>query len=121
MTVQEIRNELPPVAIWMADATIRQARRAICGRTGWPEIKRNPYNLPEVEMASAVLFRLFETFEAAIRYAIMAMPKDMDGVFTLPGTTYFDEFVKALDKHLKSYGTPEEVTLRQPDWILEKL
>ena len=113
MVKQSIREQVPPMVIWMADATIRSARRALMGETGWNDIKRSDYNLPEVEMASAVLFNMFETYEAAIRDALIKMPKELDGFRTVPGLKYFDEFVKALESKI---GV---VKLRESDWILE--
>lgn len=121
MTVEEIREQLPPVAIWMADATIRRARQALCGCTGWPDLKRADYNLPEVEMASAILCVLFSTFEAALRFALINMPKDMNGIHNVEGRKYFDEFVAALDSYLQTCTTPEKVKLRESDWILKNL
>lgn len=109
------------MVIWMADATIRQARKALTHKTGWPDVKRADYNLPEVEMASAVLFNMFGTFEAAIRYALIGMPKEFDGFVSVHGRTYFDEFVASLDRHLKTYSTPEKVMLRESDWVLDTL
>lgn len=120
MTSTEIREKVSPMAIWMADATIRQARRAITGNTGWRDVKRHPYNLPEVEMAGEVLFRMFDTFSAAIRDALIEMPEKMNGVYSFPDCNYFDEFVTALDKKLHWYSAPEEVELRKPDWILDR-
>ncbi len=117
MNTDELRKELPPVAIWMADAAIRQARKALCGKTGWPKPDRSDYNLPEVEMAGAVLFRLFHTYQAAIESALINMPEKLDGVFDYHGMYYFDEFVKALSKYIE----PDVVTIRQSDWVLESL
>ncbi len=121
MTTKEIREQLPPVAVWMADATIRRARMALCGCTGWPDVKRADYNLPEVEMASAILCNLFATFEAAIRIALINMPKDMDGIRNTAGRRYFDKFVETLDEFLNSSTPPEKVKLREADWILNNL
>lgn len=120
MTSNEIRSQVSPMVIWMADATIRQARRAITGKTGWNDVKRHPYNRPEVEMAGHVLFNMFDTFSAAIMDALLEMPEKMDGALGFPDCNYFDEFVKALDKKLHWYSTPEEVELRKPDWILDR-
>ncbi len=120
MTSEEFREHVSPMAIWMADATIREARQAITGKTGWNDVKRHPYNLPEVEMAGQVLFRMFNTFSAAIKDALIEMPEKMDGALSFPDCNYFDEFVKALDKKLHWYSTPAEVELRNPDWILER-
>lgn len=121
MTAQELREALPPVAIWMADATIRQARKALCGCTGWPDVKRADYNLPEVEMASGILFNLFATFEAAIRMALITMPREMDGIKNFKDKKYFDEFVLSLDAYLRSCTTTEEVSIREADWTLNNL
>lgn len=120
MTAVEIRAEVPPMVIWMADATIRNARKSIAGKTGWNDIKRNPYNLPEVEMAGQILFRMFETFPAAIMAALLEMPVKMDGLLSFPDCNYFDEFVLALDKRLHRCSTPEDVNIRKPDWVLDR-
>lgn len=55
------------MVIWMADAAIREARMGITGKTGWHDVKRHPYNLPEVEMAGEVLMRIFSECAAYIR------------------------------------------------------
>lgn len=113
MNIDEIRAQFPPVAIWMADATIREARRALTGNTGWNDVKRADYNLPEVEMAGAVLSRMFNTYPAAVRFALLAMPQEMDGLHA--SGNYFNEFAKAL--HTKE---PSGVRIRNADWFLEK-
>lgn len=113
MTSKEIRGAVSPIVIWMADATIREARKAIAGKTGWKDVKRNPYNLPEVEMAGQVLFRMFHTYPAAIRNALLAMPEKMDGVLSFPDCNYFDEFITALNQK-------EIAKLRESDWVLER-
>lgn len=117
--ITRIREQVSPMAIWMADATIRQARRALTGCTGWSDVKRHPMNLPEVEMAGEVLFRMFYTFPMAVKGALVAMPDDMDGISSFWDKTYFDEFVKALEKELHKYPSQYEVKLREPDWVLE--
>ena len=43
MNAKELREALPPMVIWMADATIREARRSITGNTGWPKPNRNGF------------------------------------------------------------------------------
>ena len=100
------------MVIWMADAAIREARVGITGKTGWHDVKRHPYNLPEVEMAGEVLMRIFSECAAYIRQALINMPDEMDGVRRFRNLNYFDEFVAALEKH----GT---VVLREANWILE--
>ena len=115
MNIDEIRAQFPPVAIWMADATIREARRAITGNTGWQDVKRSPYNLPEVEMAGEVLFRMFNTYSAAIKTALLSMPEKMDGLLSFPDKNYFDVFVNELCKKDTSAWRA-----RKADWILEK-
>lgn len=117
MTAKEIRIEVTPMVIWMADAAIREARKAITDNNG----HLHSYNLPEVEVASEVLFRVFQTFTAAIKHALLEMPERMDGRISFTDLNYFDEFVIALDKKLHWYRCPEEVMLRQPDWILNNL
>ena len=121
MTAKEIRDSVQPMVIWMADAVIREARRALTGCTGRPKLKRHPMNLPEVEMAGEVLFRMFNTFPMAVKGALVAMPEDMDGISSFWERTYFDEFVKALEVELKKYPSQGDVKLRQPDWVLESL
>lgn len=113
MTSTEIRETVSPMVIWMADAAIREARKAVAGKTGWNDVKRNPYNLPEIEMAGEVLFNLFNTFPAAIRRALLEMPEKMDGVLSFPDCNYFDEFVTALGKN-------HYVKLRDPNWVLDR-
>lgn len=114
MTTQEIRKTVNPMTIWMADAVICEARKAITGNTGWNDIKRSPYNFPEVEMAGQVLGRLFNTYAAAIKNALLNMPEKMNGIYRFSDLNYFDEFVKALEKEITS------IKLRQSDWILER-
>ena len=97
MTAQEIRETLPPMVLKMASATIRQARLALTGSTGWNDVKRSDYNLPEVEMANRVLFQMFGTHEFAIRQALMRMPKELDGVH---GRNYFSAFVESLGEYI---------------------
>ena len=119
MTPQEIRNHVSPMVIWMADAAIRQARKSISGNSGWKKPERNDYNLPEVEMAGEILFRMFNTCMATIKDAILAMPEDLDGVYDVFGKNYFDEFVKALENQKSIFGNT--TSLREPDWILESV
>lgn len=114
MTTQEIRKTVNPMIIWMADAVICEARKAITGNTGWNDIKRSPYNFPEVEMAGQVLGRMFNTYAAAIKNALLNMPEKMNGIYRFPDLNYFDEFVKALEKEITS------VKLCQSNWILER-
>lgn len=119
MTSKEIREQVSPMVIWVADTTIRQARRAITGKTDWNDVKRNAYNLPEVEMAGEVLFNVFETFSAAIKDALLQMPVEMDGIGSVTGKNYFDEFVAALNDRLQRYGDTRGVKLREADWVLD--
>ena len=111
MTASEIRNEVTSMVIWMADAAIREARKAIVGKTMWDDVKRQPYNLPEVEMAGEILFNMVHACSASIRIAILNMPEKMDGMLTYPDCKYFDEFIKALAEQ-------GEVNLREPNWVL---
>ncbi|MFR0750172.1 hypothetical protein [Hungatella sp.] len=113
MTSKEIRAQVPPMIIWMADATIKEARRGITGKTGWKDIKRHPYNIPEVEMAGEVLGRMFNECAAGIRQALIDMPEEMDGVHDYSNLNYFDEFVASLEKR-------HTANLREADWILER-
>lgn len=112
MTVKEIRKQVSPMVIWMADAAIKEARCAITGHTGWNDVKRSPYNLPEVEMAGEVLGRMFNECGALIRQALINMPDEMDGIRGFRDLNYFDEFVATLVKE-------STVNLRKADWILE--
>lgn len=121
MTAADIRKEVSPMVIWMADATIREARRGITGNTGWAKPNRNDYNLPEVEMAGEILFRMFEIYSAAIKTALIHMPAEYDGVFDCPGGNYFDEFVNQLTIYLNKMPSRHPVTLRESDWILERV
>lgn len=125
MTVTEIRVNVPPMAIWMADKTIREARKALTGNTGWNDVKRADYNLPEVEMAGEVLFRMFNACVADIKTALLDMPEEMDGVLSFPKKNYFDEFVMSLDRQIRKFESsdpewPKEAEPRKPDWIFEK-
>ena len=115
MNIDEIRSQFPPIAIWMADAAIREARKAVTGKTGWHDVKRSPYNLQEVEMAGAVLFSMFDTYVAAIKYALISMPEEMDGIGSFRDKKYFDEFVKSLQKQNSS-----SIHARKSDWVLER-
>lgn len=132
MTAAEIRMNAPPMAIWMADAAIREARRAITGNIPpWGErLTLAPYNRPEVEIAGRVLFRMFHACESHIRMALITMPEKMDGGPSRKN--YFDEFVESLDCRLRKFASknptcliddpdwPKEAELRKSDWILEK-
>lgn len=132
MTATEIRANMPPMVIWMADITIREARKGITKKTGWNDVKRADYNLPEVEMAGEVLFRMFNACAADIRFALLGMPEELDGIFTVPGKNYFDEFVENLDRRLRKFASeypecikgdpawPREAEPRRSNWILEK-
>lgn len=112
MTAEEIRKQVSPMIIWVADAAIREARKGITNNTGWKDIKRSSYNLPEVEMAGEILFRMFEACTACIRLALIQMPEKMDGVRSFSNLNYFDEFVKSINAR-------ESVKLRETDWILD--
>jgi len=114
MTVQEIRKTVSPMVIWMADAVIREARKAITGNTGWNDVKRSPYNLPEVEMAGQVLGRMFDTYAAAIKNALLNMHEELNGIYEFRDFNYFEEFVKALENQIQN------VKLRKSDWVLER-
>lgn len=126
MTVAEIRANVPPMAIWMADAAICEARKALTGKIGWCDVQRAPYNLPEVEMAGEILFRMFNACAADIRFALLGMPEEMDGTVSIPGKKYFDEFVKNLDCRIRAHQStdpdwPQEAEPRKQDWLLERL
>lgn len=115
MTSTEIRKTVAPMVIWMVDATIRKARKAVTGKDiccRYPKETPN-YNKPEVEMASAILFRTFDYCEADLRKAIIQMPDNYDG-FTSSCGNYFDCFIETL-------GKGNGVMLRESDWTLEGL
>lgn len=97
MTSNEIRSIVPPVAIAMADAAIRSARRAILHKTGWNDVRREDCLLPEVDTASNVLRKLFDTYDIAVRKALVKMPDEYDGVREPERETYFDVFVEELE------------------------
>lgn len=132
MTAAEIRANVPPMAIWMADAIIRKARVAITGNTGWSDVKRAPYNLPEVEVAGAVLFRMFNSCEFDIKMTLLDMPEEMDGIGHRASENYFDTFVELLDRRVRDFHArcpqcatndpdwPKEAEPRKSYWILEK-
>ena len=109
------------MVIWMADATIREARRAIAGKTSWPKPKCHDLNLPEVEMAGEILFRMFETYSMAIMDALVNMPEDMDGLCDRAGRNYFAEFVKQLQAFYDRMGSGHVIRLREADWTLERV
>lgn len=126
MTAAEIRENVPLMAIWMADAAIREARKAVTGRTGWSDVKRAPYNLHEVEMAGEILFRMFHACSADIRIALLNMPEEMDGAMSFRDKNYFDEFVKNLDCRIRATKStdpdlPKEAEPRKQDWTLARL
>lgn len=79
----------------------------------WKDVKRAPYNLPEVEMAGEVLFEMFNACAADIKTALLDMPEEMDGVMSVPGKNYFDEFVKNLDHRIRAFKHAD------PDWPKE--
>lgn len=114
MSSCEIRENVEPMIIWMTDAVIRKARKAISGKDilcPYPK-EIADYNKPEVEMASAILFRTFDYCEADLRYALIKMPEQYDG-FSNHGN-YFDTFIEIL-------GNGKGVSLRESDWTLERL
>lgn len=115
MNAKEIREKVEPMVIWMADATIKKARAAISGKDVFCRYpKETPdYNKPEVEMASAILFRTFNNCEYELREALIKMPEEYDG-FTSSCGSYFNAFIEAL-------GNGCGVCLREPDWVLEKI
>ena len=114
MISSEIRENVEPMVIWMTDAVIRKARIAISGKDALCPYPKEiaDYNKPEVEMASAVLFRTFNYCEADLRYALIRMPEQYDGFSNCEN--YFDAFIESL-------GNGEGVYLRESDWILESL
>lgn len=121
MTAADIRKAVSPMVIWMADTTIREARRAITGNTRLPKPNCTDYNLPEVEMAGEILTRMIDTFPAAVQDALVIMPAEYNGVFDRPGCNYFDEFINQLTIYLNKMPSRHPVTLRESDWILERV
>lgn len=120
MTSEEIRNRVSPMTIWMADAAVRQARKAISGKTSFGSTL-NPYNRPEVDGAAEVLFRTFHACTANIKEALMKMPEQLDGVVSVLGMNYFDCFVEKLAERLADSSEPQAVELRKADWVLARL
>lgn len=119
MTAEEIRAQVSPMVIWMADAAIRQARVAITTKSvlcryDWENVHHT--NKPEVEAASEVLFHMFSTCTADVKKALVSMPAEYDGYSNGPGRNYFNAFVDALAS--TSYRC---VRLRESDWLLERL
>lgn len=112
MTATEIRKEVSKMTIWMADAAIRSARRAIVWNSEGQK-ETNSQNLPEVETASSVLFCMFHATEFDIKEALVSMQEKMDGVADFPGMKYFEEFVKVLGKRCP-------IRLRKEDWVLAR-
>ncbi len=131
MTATEIRAQVDLRSIRMADVAIHMARRALTGNTGWNDVKRHPYNLPEVEMAGEILFYMFNSCVADIKQALINMPEEMDGCLSLCSKNYFDVFVECLDRQIRvrQYDKPnwqfddpdwpKEAAPRKPDWALE--
>lgn len=115
ITPEEVRAQVPPMAIWMADAVIREACRALSGKTGWNDVHRSPLNLPEVEMAGEIMCRMFANVSRInIKDALIAVEKSgMDGVFNY-SRNYFDEFVKEL-----SSLTRDALGIRELSYPLE--
>lgn len=119
MTAEEIRAQVSPMVIWMADAAIRQARKAITTKSilccyDWENVHHT--NKPEVETASEVLFHLFSACTADVKKALVSMPAEYDGYNSGPGRNYFNAFVDAL-----ASASYRSVRLREPDWVLERL
>ena len=109
MTANEIRKEVSPMTIWMANSAIMEACRS--ARTD--EVNNpNPYNREGVAVAAEVLFSMFGTCNASIKPALLVVAKSYDG-FRGGRHLYFDAFVEALKNH------DGIVKLRQPDWVLE--
>lgn len=107
MTANEIRKEVSPMTIWMADSAIRGA--CISARK---DAIIHPYNREGVEVAAEVLFSMFGTCSASIKSALLVVAKAYDG-FRGGNRLYFDAFVEALESY------DDMVKLRQPDWVLE--
>ena len=99
------------MALWMADAAIRAALRAISEKTK-SNPKRSCGQLYEVETALAVLLAMFEVDAADIRGALIEIPPDMDGIRSFEDRTYFGEFVAALRQR-------SDVMIRRASWITD--
>ena len=109
MTANEIRKEVSPMTIWMANAAIMEA----CRSARKDEVNNpNPYNREGVSVAAEVLFSMFGTCSASIKIALLAVAKSYDG-FRGGHHLYLDAFIEALKAH------DGMVKLRQPDWVLE--
>lgn len=109
MTANEIRKEVSPMTIWMANAAIMEA----CRSAHKEEVSNpNPYNKEGVSVAAEVLFSMFGTCSASIKIALLAVAKLYDG-FRGGHHLYFDAFIESLKAH------DGMVKLRQPDWVRE--
>ena len=118
MNLEKIREQTPPMVLWMADATIREACKALNGGLGRDDVKCDPYNLPEMNMAGEILFQIFVVCAYDVKMALIAVQKSgMNGFYTYPDRKYFDEFVKELSARLSQQNKPLE--LRQADWMSE--
>ena len=120
MTSEEIRKQVSPMVIWMADAAVRQARKAITNNT-LPKSTLHPYNRPAVHAAAEVLFCMFHACTADIKSALMEMPDQLDGVVNVPKMNYLDSFVERLAEQLLAYPEPKALELREADWVLNLL
>lgn len=107
MTANEIRKEVSPMTIWLADSAIRGA--CISARK---DVIIHPYSREGVEVTAEVLFSMFGTCSASIKTALLVVAESYDG-FRGGNHLYLDAFVKALKSH------DGIVKLRQPDWVLE--
>ena len=109
MTANEIRKEVSPMTIWMANSAIMEA----CRSARKDEVSNpNPYNREGVGVSAEVLFSMFHTCSASIKIALVTVAKSYDG-FRGGHHLYFDAFVEALKAH------DGMAKLRQPDWVLE--
>ena len=107
MTANEIRKEVSPMTIWMANTAVMEACRSTR-----KDVIIHPYNREGLEVAAEVLFSMFDTYGASIKTALLIVAKSCDG-FRGGHHLYFDVFVEALKSH------DGIVKLRQPDWVLE--
>ena len=111
MSIQVIREYLPTIAVWMAETAIREGVkrsrryneiRAIeqeKENTGKPFNYSRAYECYEgVRVAAEVMWKLFSTISAHCQEAIKEVAKTMDGYLTYPQKSYFDEFVRELEK-----------------------
>ena len=112
MTSAEIRRKVSPMVIWMADAAIRMACKAVNNNKD----TLNAHNIPEVETAGEVLFRMFHACNYDIENALIVVANGHKGYMEYLNFNYFNEFVAVLQKELE-----EPIEFRKRDWIVDNL